>query len=177
MSHKVTYNDEVLSLIDDAMEEGYMAQSITVSTPYADKFTIQRSSKDISMTILFSVPNLEFEEDILQIDNFLSLLQVPIHSYLIFDRPSQGAQKLQKQLKIMQMAYDNYNEFGAWYGTKILDGSLADSLCKSLFLISKDGAVFYVDMPHDMSDKINLERLHIALNKAFTIYTGVGCHG
>jgi hypothetical protein len=177
MSHQVTYNDEVLSLADDAMEEGYMAQSIVVGTPYADKFTIQRSSKNISMTILYSVPNLEFEEEIMQIDNFLSLLQVPIQGYLIFDRPLQGAQKLQKKLKIMQVVYDNHNEFGAWYGTKIIDGSLADSLCKSLFLISKDGAVFYVDLPHDMSDKINLERLHIALNKAFTIYTGVGCHG
>jgi len=177
MSHQVTYNNEVLSLIDDAMEEGYMAQSIAVSTPYADKFTIQRSREDISMTILFSVPNLKFEEEIVQIDNFLSLLQVPIQSYLIFDHPLQGAKKLQKQLKIMQVAYDSYDEFGAWYGTKIIDGSLAGSLCKSLFLISRDGAVFYVDMPHDMSDKINLERLHIALNKAFTIYTGVGCHG
>lgn len=173
----ITYHDEIMTLIDDAIEEGYMAQNITVSTSNANKFTIQRSREDLSMTILFSVPNLEFEDEILQIDSFLSLLQVPIKSYLIFNHPLPKIEKLQKHLKTMQIAYDAYDEFGVWYGAKIIDGSLAGLLCKSIFLISKDGAVFYVDMPHDMSDKINLERLRIALNKAFTIYTGVGCHG
>ena len=177
MSHKITYRDEVLYLIDDGIEEGYMAQNISVSTPNTDKFTIQKSSGDLVMTILFSVPNLEFEDEILQIDSFLSLLQVPIKSYLIFNHPLPKTEELQQRLKTMQIAYDAYDEFGVWYGTKIRDGSLAGLLCKSIFLISKDGAVFYVDMPHDMSDKINLERLRIALNKAFTIYTGVGCHG
>ncbi len=177
MSHKVIYHDEVLNLIDDGIEEGYMAQNISVSTPDIDKFTIQRSSKDLTMTILFSVPNLEFEDEILQIDSFLSLLQVPVKSYLIFNHPLPEIEKLQERLKTLQVAYDTCDEFGIWYGMKIIDGSLARSLGKSLFLISRDGAVFYTDIPADMSEKINLERLHIALNKAYTIYTGVGCHG
>ncbi|MDD5406615.1 MAG: hypothetical protein PHE73_06730 [Sulfurovaceae bacterium] len=177
MSNKITYHDEVLTLIDDAMEEGYMARNIAISTPNANKFTIQRSSKNINMTILFSVPNLEFKNEIMQIDELLGQSQVPIQSYLIINKPWQRAEKLQKHLKALQVAYDTYDEFGTWYGTKIIEGSLTDLLCKSLFLISKDGAVFYVDIPSDMSDGINLEKLHIALNKAFSIYTGVGCHG
>jgi hypothetical protein len=177
MSYKITYHNEVLTLMDDGIEEGYMAQNIAVSTPYADKYTIQRSSKDFGMTILFSVPNLEFQNEIIRLDNFLSLLQIPVQNYLIFNHPLPEIEKLQKCLKTLQIAYDTYDEFGVWYGTKIIDGSLAGFLCKSLFLISRDGAVFYIDMPHDMSDKINLEKLRIALNKAFTIYTGVGCHG
>jgi peroxiredoxin len=177
MPHQITYHDEVLTLIDDAMEEGYMAQNIAVSTPNANKFTIQRSRENLNMTILFSVPNLDFKEEIIQIDNFLSQLQVPVCSYLILNKPWQRTQRLQKRLKTLEVAYDTYDEFGTWYGTRIIDGSLSDLLCKSLFLISRDGAVFYVDVPSNMSDEINLDRLHIALNKAFSIYTGAGCHG
>ncbi|MBN2722242.1 MAG: hypothetical protein JXQ77_05435, partial [Campylobacterales bacterium] len=124
MSYIVTYHDEVLSLIDDGIEEGYMAQNISVSTPDTDKFTIQRSSKDLTMTILFSVPNLEFEDEILKIDSFLSLLQVPVKSYLIFNHPLPEIEKLQQCLKTLQVTYDTYDEFGVWYGAKIIDSSL-----------------------------------------------------
>jgi hypothetical protein len=63
------------------------------------------------------------------------------------------------------------------YGTEIINGNLTNLLTKSLFLISKDGAVFYLDMPQDLDTPLDLERLQIELNKAYTTYTGVGCHG
>ncbi|MDD3774764.1 MAG: hypothetical protein PHV08_02265 [Sulfurovaceae bacterium] len=173
----ITYHDEIMTLIDDGIEEGYMAQNITVSTSNANKFTIQRSREDLSMTILFSVPNLEYKKEILQLDKFLSALQVPIQAYLILDHPLPEIKSFQESLKTLQTVYDTYEEFGIWYGIKIIDGSLAGSLGKSLFLISRDGAVFYTDIPTNISEEINLQKLHIALNKAFTIYTGVGCHG
>jgi hypothetical protein len=46
-----------------------------------------------------------------------------------------------------------------------------------MFLISKDGAVFYLDMPNDLSDPFDLDRLRVELNKAYTSYNGTGCHG
>ena len=63
------------------------------------------------------------------------------------------------------------------YGTKIVKGNIAPDLCKSLFLISKDGAIFYVDMPINIEKHFDLEQLASELNKAYAIYNGVGCHG
>ncbi len=177
MSSIVTYLNEAFTLAEDAMEEGYMAQTIDVKTPYLQQYTIQRSSLERTLTLLFSFPGYMFENEILYIDEFLSHLQIPINCYLIFHEPAKNDVTLQQHFKVLQPVYDMDDNFGTWYGTKITNGSLAGSLCKSLFLIGKDGSIFYIDIPSNMEEKLNLEKLRIALNKAYISYTGVGCHG
>jgi peroxiredoxin len=176
MSNNIIYKNETMNLIDDAMEEGYMAQAIHVNMPDDQKCIIKRSHGDTTMTILYSVPNLEFRSEILELDSFLAPLQVPVKTYLLLNQKTKEIDDFQNKLKRLEIVYDTYDEFGTWYGTKITNGSLEGALCKSLFLISREGAIFYVDMPFDLSEAISIERLHAALNKAYTIYTGVGCH-
>ena len=70
-----------------------------------------------------------------------------------------------------------FDEFGPMYGTKIVQGDLENKLAKALFLISKDGAIFYLEFLKNLEENFDLERLRVELNKAYITYTGVGCHG
>jgi hypothetical protein len=179
MESKIIYKDEILELCEDFTDVGYMAENVDVKDLAGNEFEIKRSHEDKSMTILVSFPDdkNEFFEEIVKIDEFLSHIKVPLNAYMIFDKSTTIQSILKNRLTAFKIVIDADDEFGSMYGTKLVSGSLEDKLTKSLFLISKDGAIFYLDMPDDLNKEFDLERLRVELNKAYTSYTGVGCHG
>jgi peroxiredoxin len=179
MESKIKYGDEYLELNDDFLDVGYMAENVEVSDISGNTLEIKRSHPDKSMTIIASFPvaENEFLHEIIQLDELLNHVQVPINCYAIFDVDYETPVVLKNRLKKLKVVLDKEKEFGEMYGTKLINGSLKGRLTKSLFLISKDGAIFYVDMPDDLDKSLNLERLTVELNKAQASYTGVVCHG
>lgn len=175
MSH-IKYKDEVLSLGDEFTDVGYMAENIEVIDVAKSNLIVKRSHLDRAMTILISFPKSIFDE-IYKLDTFLAMIQVPVHCYAIFNEYSDEIAKIQKDLKKIKIVFDESDEFKELYGTEIVTGSIAGDLCKSIFLISKDGAIFYIDILDDLEKNFDLERLQIELNKAYLTYTGAGCHG
>ncbi|MBU1667378.1 hypothetical protein KKC13_03105 [bacterium] len=179
MESELTYNNETLTLCDDFTDVGYMADNFEAMDFYGNPLEIKRSHADKAMTLLVSFPSYEgeFKEEILKLDAFLSHLKVEVHCYLLFDFVLPEATTLQNKLTKFKLIFDSEDAFGSMYGTKIVSGSLKERLTKSLFLIGKDGAIFYIDMPKELEKPLDLDRLQIELNKAYTSYTGVGCHG
>ncbi|WP_024953518.1 hypothetical protein [Sulfurospirillum arcachonense] len=177
MDSKYTYKDEEQVLVDDFMDIGYMAENVEVLSTCKQKKELKRSHANKAMTMFISFPSCEFEDEILYIDEFMFDIQVDINCYLIFNKYDEKSLNLIQKLKKFELFFDEEDEFGNMYGTKIEQGTLKDKLTKALFLISKDGAVFYVDMPNVIENKFDIDRLHIELNKAYVTYTGVGCHG
>ncbi len=173
---KIFYKDEALELSDDFIDVGYMAENIEVETIGGEALEIKRSHGDDSMTLLVSLPQILLDE-VFALDKFLSAIKVPIHCYLILAERRQEGQESLKKLQKLEAVFDTQEEFGGMYGTKIVTGSMVQDFCKSLFLISKEGAIFYVDMPENLEDGFDFERLALELNKAYVVYTGVGCHG
>ena len=178
MKSKIIYKNEEFQLTEDFIDIGYMAENIEVFDFYHKTKIIKRSNPNKSMTILLSFPNVndEFVEEIIVIDKFLNNIQVDVNCYLIFDSHCEQKTFLKNRLTKFEIVYDKEEDFANMYGTKIIDGSLNGKLTKSLFLISKDGAIFYLDMPENLDTKINLEKLTVELNRAYLAYTGVGCH-
>jgi len=179
MESSIKYKEESLELCEDFIDVGYMAENIEVVDASGDLLEIKRSHPDKSMTLLASFPHDKdgFLDEILKMDELLSNIQVPLNCYYIFDKDYKQGTVLKNRLKKFSVVLDSDDEFGNMYGTKLVSGSLEDKLTKSMFLISKDGAIFYLDMPNDLSKEFDLERLRIELNKAYASYTGVGCHG
>lgn len=178
MSSKVLYKNEEQILVDDFMDVGYMAENIVVLSNCKEKIELQRSNADKSMSMFVSFPSVsDFENEILRLDKFMSDIQVDINCYLFFDSYSATILQIEKKLNIFKVFFDEEEEYGNMYGTKIEEGTLEGRLAKALFLISKDGAVFYVDMPDVIEKSLDIDRLHVELNKAYIAYTGVGCHG
>jgi peroxiredoxin len=179
MESNIIYKNQECELCEDFIDIGYMAENIEVTDMQGETKEIQRSHSDNSMTLLVSFPNEDesFVKELLVMDEFLSRIQVPINCYFLFNEKTQNIEALKEKMKKFEIVFDHEEDFGNMYGTKIVNGILEDKLTKSLFLISKDGAVFYLDMPNDLDKPLDLERLQVELNKAYVTYTGVGCHG
>ena len=175
----IKYKDETLQICDDFIDVGYMAENIEVQDMQGRDIEIKRSYPDRSMSVLISFPHAkdQFLNEILKLDELLSKIKVELHAYIIFDKGYLIPPVLKNRLKKLELLKDAYEEFAGMYGTKIVSGTLKEKLTKSLFLISKDGAIFYMDMPQDLDKELDLERLGVELNKAYVSYTGVGCHG
>lgn len=179
MSYDIEYKNKQYTLCEDFIDIGYMAENFEAIDTNEESFEFKRSNLDRSMSLLISFPNLQqqFAQEILKIDSLLSALEVTVHCYLVFNEASDQYKDFQKRLNKLQILFDTQEQFGNMYGTKIIDGDLENNLTKALFLISKDGSIFYLNMPKDLSKPLDLERLRIELNKAYVTYTGVGCHG
>ncbi|MEA3353199.1 MAG: redoxin family protein [Campylobacterota bacterium] len=177
MKSNIIYNGNKCELTEDFTDIGYMAENIEVVDFYGKSKEIKRSDKKGSMTLLISFPNSDeiFLNELLKIDEFLSHIQVDINCYFIFNKEFENQTALKNRLKKFEIVFDSEDEFGNMYGAKIVSGELEDMLTKSLFLISKDGAVFYLDMPSNLEKEFDLQRLQVELNKAYITYTGVGC--
>lgn len=179
MESKINFNGELCELCEDFIDVGYMAENVEVDDFYGKNIEIKRSHTDGSMTLLISFPDFseQFMQELLKIDEFMSNIQVPIYCYFIFNKEIEDKTALKNRLKKFEIVFDTQDEFGNMYGTKLVSGVLEDKLTKSLFLISKDGAIFYLNTPSDLTKDLDLQRLQVELNKAYVTYTGVGCHG
>ena len=179
MESNITFKGEEYELCEDFIDIGYMAENFEVSDVNGEKKEIKRSHSDGAMSLFISFPDAsdDFSKEILKIDQFMSNIQVPIQCYFIFNEKLDNTTVFKNRLKKFAMVFDTEDEFGNMYGTKIVSGNLKDKLTKALFLISKDGAVFFLDIPSNLEKEFDLERLQVELNKAYVTYTGVGCHG
>ena len=179
MESNITFKDEKYELCEDFIDIGYMAENFEIADINGKIKEIKRSHSDGSMSLFISFPDTSdnFSKEILKIDQFMSKIQVPIKCYFIFNEKSENTVVFKNRLKKFEMVFDIEEEFGNMYGAKIISGSMKDKLTKALFLISKDGAVFFLDMPTDLEKEFDLERLQVELNKAYITYTGSGCHG
>lgn len=172
------YKNEVFELCDDFIDVGYMAENVKVSNYYGEPFMLQRSYPEKTMSLFVSIPFFGngFIEDIFKLDSLLSSIEVPIHCFFIFNDVMSDKTALKNRLVKFEVVFDSENEFGEMYGMKIVAGTLKEKLTKGLFLINKDGSVFYVDIPENLEQPFNIDRLISELNKAYMTYTGVGCH-
>lgn len=174
MKSKITYNNEQLELTDDFIDIGYMAENFDAIDLNKKEITVKKASPNRNIQLFISYPFFEeFKDEIITFDEFMSEAKVDIYTYIIFNEPMDISYKFKKLIPI----FDINEEYANMYGTKIVSGTLENRLTKALFLIGKDGAIYHIDMPNDLKEPLDLEKVRGALNKAYLSYTGAGCHG
>jgi peroxiredoxin len=174
MKSKIIYKNEQLELIDDFVDIGYMADDFDAFDINNNEITIKKASPNRNIQLFLSFPSFEdFSQEIIAFDEFISGAQIDIFTYVIFSENINIPYKFKKLIPI----FDTNEEFGNMYGTKIVSGTLENRLTKALFLIGKDGAIYHIDMPENLEKQLDLEKIRLALNKAYQSYTGAGCHG
>lgn len=174
MESKITYNNETLELTDEFIDIGYMAEDIEAKDENDNDLLIKKTSANRSIQIFLSFPSFEeFKDEIIAFDEFIDDAKVEIFTYILFNKKIDINYKFKKLIA----AFDIQKDFASMYGTEIVSGTLKNKLTKSLFLIGKDGAIYHIDMPKDLKDPFDIERIRVELNKVYQSYTGVGCHG
>ena len=163
-----------MNLTDDFIDIGYMAENFDVINLKNEEITIKKASPNRNIQLFLSFPNFDdFSEEIIAFDEFISGAKIDIFVYLIFNEKIDISYDFKKIIPI----FDINEEFANMYGTKIVSGTLENRLTKALFLIGKDGAIYHIDMPNNLSSPLDLYRIRTELNKAYQSYTGAGCHG
>lgn len=80
------------------------------------------------------------------------------------------------ELEGIDFLVDADNEYGDFYGVRLVGAPYGGELTKAAILISKDGAIFYDDFAEDLTKKFNTDTLLRKIMAAQTCYTGKGCH-
>jgi peroxiredoxin len=80
------------------------------------------------------------------------------------------------QLEKFEFLIDSDAEFADWYGVRLSGDPLEGELTKALFVISKDGALFYDEFAKNLHDPFNAETALRKIYAAQECYTGKGCH-
>ncbi len=87
-----------------------------------------------------------------------------------------NVQHTDPQMEGWQFGIDTDKEFGDFYGMRIAQGDLGGELTKGLFIVSKDGALFYNEILNDLNESFSLEKALPKIAAAMNCYTGKGCH-
>ncbi|MGE4457380.1 MAG: hypothetical protein AB7E13_10610 [Arcobacteraceae bacterium] len=170
---RIKYKDEALELIDEFVEVGYKSERVKILSKTNENITIGGYNNTKKVVLIISMPDIDgINTQIQKLDTYLKNIVVDIDCFLVMSNEKVFDLSLSKLIPVC----DKYKEFGTMYGTLIVDGSLENELCKALFIIGKDGAIYYENTLENLSDEFDLERLSIELNRAFGSYTGKGCH-
>jgi len=167
---QIIYNASTLTLEDMPLDVGYASERVDLKNSAGETFRV--GGQNGATQLLTSVP---FIDDALiaqlhEIDTLLSLNALGgITKALIVANDQHALPALEEWL----VGYDYDEAFGDYYGIRLSNKELA----KSLFIISKDGAVFYHEILDDLNAPFSFDKALVKISAAQSCYTGKGCHG
>jgi peroxiredoxin len=167
---QITYDLSTLHLEDMPLDVGYASERVELKNSTGEKFTI--GGQNGATQLLISAPFIDgaLLSQLSEIDTLLSLNALGgITKALIVANDTHILPVSQEWLS----GYDVDEAFGDYYGVRLSNKELA----KSLFIISKDGAVFYHEILTDLNEPFSIDKALAKIVAANSCYTGKGCHG
>lgn len=167
---KITYNTATLTLEDMPLDVGYASEKVTLKNRSQETFTI--GGQNGSTQLLISAPFIDdaLTAQLNEMDSLLSLNALGgITKSLVVATNNDPLPVLEEWL----VGYDFDEAYGDYYGVRLSNKELA----KSLFIISKDGAVFYHEILNDLNAPFSIDKSIAKIVAANSCYTGKGCHG
>lgn len=167
---QINYNTSTLSLEDMPLDIGYASEKVDLKNHAGEVFKL--GGQNGGTQLLISAPFID--ESLLQqlseLDTLLSLNALGgITKGLIVANNQHNMPKLDEWL----VGYDYDEAYGDYYGVRLSNKELA----KTLFIISKDGALFYHEILDDLNGVFSIDKAIAKIVAANSCYTGKGCHG
>lgn len=167
---QITYDSSTLHLEDMPLDVGYASERIDLKNSTGEKFTIGGQNGSTQLFISAPFINDDLMTQLNELDALLSLNALGgITKALIVANETHTLPVSQEWLS----GYDYDEAYGDYYGVRLSNKELA----KSLFIISKDGAVFYHEILADLNEPFSIDKALAKIVAANSCYTGKGCHG
>jgi peroxiredoxin len=167
---QITDTASTLKLVDMPLDVGYASEKVSLKNREGEIFAL--GGQNGATQLLIAAPLIE-ESLITQLQELDTLLRINalegITKALIVASDTHEIPHREEWL----IGYDYDEAFGDYYGVRLSNRELA----KSLYLLSKDGAVFYHEILSDHHAPFDLEKALVKIAAAQTCYTGKGCHG
>lgn len=166
----IHHNHSLLTLEDLPLDVGYASERVDLKNGLGENFCI--GGQNGATQLLISAP---FIDDALmaqlnEMDTLLALNALGgLTKALIVANDSHALPALDEWL----IGYDADEAYGDYYGVRLSNKELA----KALFILSKDGAVFYHEILSDLNESFSIDRALAKIVAANSCYTGKGCHG
>ena len=161
-------------LEDEPLEAGYACEKVTVNSLKGIANTIggQKECTQLIISLPFVTKELTQELNRLALTLHNSPLIQASASIIV----SCNSEKVFDDVEGFELFSDHEEEFGDMYSIRLKDGPLQGELTKALFIITKDGSLFYDEIVSDISDNFNTDLALSKLAIAQECYTGKGCH-
>jgi peroxiredoxin len=167
---QITYNTSTFQLEDMPLDIGYASEKVSLKNHSGEIFVI--GGQNGSTQLFISAPFID-DSLITQLNELTTLFSLNalggITKALILATDKQELPSLEEWLS----GYDYDEAYGDYYGVRLSNKELT----KSLFIISKDGAVFYHEILNDLGAPFSLDKALSKIVAAQSCYTGKGCHG
>ncbi len=167
---QIVYNTFALTLEDIPLDVGYASEKIDLKNAQGDTFIVGGQNGATQLLISVSFIDDTLLAQLQELDSLLSLNALGgITKALIVANDTHTLPVSQEWLS----GYDYDEAFGDYYGVRLSNKELA----KSLFILSKDGAVFYHEILADLNEPFSIDKALAKIVAANSCYTGKGCHG
>lgn len=170
---KINYHNSTLTLEDMPLDVGYASEKVTLKNHSGETFVI--GGQNGFTQLILSAPFID-EALIAQLQEFDTLLRLNaltgVSKAIVVANPDHA----DPQIEGWQFGIDTDEAFGDYYGVRLAKGELGGQFAKALFIVSKDGALFYSEIPDDLSTLFSLEKALSKIGAALNCYTGKGCH-
>ena len=170
---QIIYNTSTLYLEDIPLDIGYSSEKVNLKDHTGESFTIGGQNGCTQLILSSPFINDELIAQIKELDTLLSLNALQgITKALVVASPHHN----DPQMEGWQFGIDHDEAFGDYYGIRLAKGELGGEFAKALFIVSKDGALFYDEVLRDLNEPFSIENALIKISAAQSCYTGKGCH-
>lgn len=172
---QITFKTSTMYLEDEPLEEGYASEKVVVK-PIGGKETEIIGGQNGRTQLIISLPFID-DKIVSELNHITATLDqsplIDVKNLLIV---ANAENKALDAIKGFELYEDIEGEFGDMYSVRLVDGSLEGELSKALFVISKDGALFYDEIVPELSSSFNSDKVISKIAVAQECYTGKGCH-
>lgn len=169
---QIIYNTSTLFLEDMPLGVGYASQKVTLKDINDQPLVIGGQNGHTQLIITVPFINDDLITQINEIDELLALNSLIISKSLVVATK----EHIHPCLNEWSYGFDYDTQFGDYYGVRLGEGELCGEFTKALFIVSKDGALFYDEIPKDLNNPFSLEKALPKISAAVNCYTGHGCH-
>jgi peroxiredoxin len=171
---RIVYNTSILDLEDMPLDIGYASEKVTLKNYSDETFTIGGQNGFTQLIITAAFIDDALLTQMQEINTLLSINALGgISKALVTATPKSNVSTMDEWL----IGIDTDEAFGDYYGVRLAPGELGGELTKSLFIISKDGAIFYNEILNNLNEPFSVDKALAKIVAANNCYTGKGCHG
>ncbi|MBN2871146.1 MAG: hypothetical protein JXK04_09370 [Campylobacterales bacterium] len=170
---QIRYNVSTLQLDDIPIDIGYASERVELKNSAQESFRIGGQNGATQLIVTTPFVDEELLTQLREIDALLSLNALGgVTKGLVVATDKHHDPRLEE----WQFGIDEGEAFGDYYGVRLSPGELGGEFAKALFVISKDGALFYHEILDNLNGAFSLEKALVKIAAAQTCYTGKGCH-
>jgi peroxiredoxin len=162
-----------LSLEDIPLDIGYSSEKVSLKNHLGESFTI--GGQNGFTQLILSTPFID-DSLVKQLEEINVLLELNALQSITKSLVVASKNHTNPNIQGWQFGIDVDEAFGDYYGVRLPKGELGGEFTKALFIVSKDGALFYDEILDDLNKSFSLEKTLSKIAAAMNCYTGKGCH-